>query len=289
MYIAPEVLQAGIKRTRPDYNEKADLWSVGVITYLLVSGMIPFYAPTPQEIFQIVLTTPHSLSHPSWDPISPEAKDFVNRLLTKYPDHRPSASEDLSHPWMQLCNNPDDDDDVDLPSTLEGLRKFNAQQKLKGAMYGVEATFRMAYLSKLTAGNLKPNSNVLQKISQNGDSLSTIDLSGNYLGAKGLVALCDSLTSCAGVTTLILTNVILTDEQLDKLIPYFLRPTSTITSLICDSNDLTHTGGRILFNLARGRPSFVKITAENNRIKQSILTKLAEQCKLNRMAAGLPQ
>lgn len=332
LYIAPEVIEAGMHKTRPHYNEKADLWSAGIICFLLLTGMIPFFGKTPHEIFNVVLTTNHNFNHKSWEPISAAGKDFVNRLLVKDPAARMGAAEALAHPWMRLSAGPDAQEDIDLPETREGLKTFNAQTKLKGAIYGVEAMFKLAYLSRCTLVKVKPNSQVLAKLSQLADydadlaaagedgrgdqhvspsstaadeknnnnsnankkdptrhintRLKEVDLSGNYLGQKGLQALADTLTAASDVEVLNLTNCLLEDRDIDALIPFFIRPTCRLTTLICDSNELSHAGGRLLVELARARPQFTHISAERNRIKGSIMERLAHQCVLNRDLAA---
>lgn len=69
-YIAPEVLSK-------NYNTKADVWSIGVITYIVLCGLPPFNAATDQEIMKKVKIGKFSFSDPSWNNISDVAKDFV--------------------------------------------------------------------------------------------------------------------------------------------------------------------------------------------------------------------
>eukprot|EP00178_Gracilaria_changii_P009440 TRINITY_DN2762_c0_g1_i1.p1 TRINITY_DN2762_c0_g1~~TRINITY_DN2762_c0_g1_i1.p1 ORF type:complete len:258 (-),score=46.40 TRINITY_DN2762_c0_g1_i1:159-932(-) len=69
-YIAPEVLNK-------KYNEKCDLWSIGVITYIILSGMPPFNGNTDQEIMKKVKIGKFSFSDPCWGSITDKAKDFI--------------------------------------------------------------------------------------------------------------------------------------------------------------------------------------------------------------------
>lgn len=78
-YVAPEVLHRA-------YNVEADMWSVGVITYILLCGSRPFWARTESGIFRSVLRAEPNFDDTPWPNISPEGKDFVKRLLNK--DHR---------------------------------------------------------------------------------------------------------------------------------------------------------------------------------------------------------
>ncbi len=83
-YIAPEVLN---KR----YTKACDLWSVGVITYILLSNTPPFNAATDVEVLEVVKTGKFDFSAPIWESISASAKDFISQLLQLDPTARPTA------------------------------------------------------------------------------------------------------------------------------------------------------------------------------------------------------
>ena len=92
-YIAPEVLAKA-------YGPKCDIWSCGVITYIVLSGIPPFNGSSDQEIMKKVKIGKFSFSDPVWNSISDKAKDFITTLLTKDPKQRPTAEEALQHPWI---------------------------------------------------------------------------------------------------------------------------------------------------------------------------------------------
>lgn len=73
-YIAPEVLDGR-------YNEKCDLWSIGVITYMLLSGKAPFYGETDEKIYKMVKAGDVKFAHSSWSTVSKEAQGFIMSLL----------------------------------------------------------------------------------------------------------------------------------------------------------------------------------------------------------------
>lgn len=93
-YVAPEVLHRS-------YNLEADIWSIGVMTYILLCGSRPFWARTESGIFRSVLRADPNLNDSPWPTVSPEAKDFVKRLLNKDHRKRMTAAQALAHPWLR--------------------------------------------------------------------------------------------------------------------------------------------------------------------------------------------
>lgn len=87
-YIAPEVLAGG-------YNQAADVWSAGVILYILLSGMPPFCGKTKSKIFEAVRAANLRFPSEPWDNISASAKDLIKRMLCVDPLKRLSAAEVL--------------------------------------------------------------------------------------------------------------------------------------------------------------------------------------------------
>jgi len=93
-YVAPEVLQA------TGYGPEVDMWSIGVITYILLCGFPPFYGDTIPEMFEQIMSGNFDYPEEYWDNISSNAKDFINKLLKVNPKERLSAEDALKHPWL---------------------------------------------------------------------------------------------------------------------------------------------------------------------------------------------
>ncbi|KAJ3367079.1 hypothetical protein GGF32_000141 [Allomyces javanicus] len=94
-YLAPEVL------SNLGHNTPADMWSLGCVTYVLLSGNMPFFAETTGGIFEKILKGEYEFDPECWDEVSANAKDFVRKLLTLDPDERMTAEEALRHPWLE--------------------------------------------------------------------------------------------------------------------------------------------------------------------------------------------
>ncbi|CAH8371521.1 unnamed protein product [Eruca vesicaria subsp. sativa] len=92
-HVAPEVLHRS-------YGTESDMWMVGVLAYVLLSGSRPFWGLTEYDIFRAVLKTEPSFDEAPWPSLSPDAVDFVKRLLNKDYRKRLTAAQGLCHPWL---------------------------------------------------------------------------------------------------------------------------------------------------------------------------------------------
>ncbi|KAF3685854.1 Phosphoenolpyruvate carboxylase kinase 1 [Capsicum annuum] len=93
-YVAPEVLLG------KEYNEKVDVWSMGVILYIMLSGVPPFYGETPTETFQAVIRGNLRFPTKLFRSVSSEAKDLLRKMICKDVFKRYSAEQVLRHPWV---------------------------------------------------------------------------------------------------------------------------------------------------------------------------------------------
>lgn len=93
-YAAPEIHQCDMVST------VTDMWSVGVLAYVLLSGLNPFTAETNQQMIDNISNAAYSYDDESFKQVSVESLDFTDRLMTKERKHRMTAAEALAHPWL---------------------------------------------------------------------------------------------------------------------------------------------------------------------------------------------
>ncbi|CAH8275791.1 unnamed protein product [Arabidopsis lyrata] len=120
-YVAPEVL-------RRSYGKEIDIWSAGIILYILLCGVPPFWAETEKGIFDEIIKGEIDFESQPWPSISESAKDLVRKLLTKDPKQRISAAQALEHPWIKGGEAPDKPIDS---AVLSRMKQFRAMNKLK--------------------------------------------------------------------------------------------------------------------------------------------------------------
>jgi len=118
-YVAPEVLSA------TGYDKEVDLWSVGVITYLLLCGFPPFYGESLPEVFEQIMKAEFDFPAPYWTDISKNAKDLIQKLLVVDAKKRLTATQALSHPWISAGGA-----DVKLNLKSDKAVQYSSQRKL---------------------------------------------------------------------------------------------------------------------------------------------------------------
>lgn len=113
LYIAPEVISGS-------YDEKCDIWSCGVLMYMMLSGTPPFNGSSRQEVMAKIKKGKFTFSGKIWTLISEEGKDLIKKMLTLDPARRPSCREVLSHPWFTK----DEFGKADNLMIFENMRKY---------------------------------------------------------------------------------------------------------------------------------------------------------------------
>jgi calcium-dependent protein kinase len=123
-YTAPEVLNN-------NYNEKCDLWSCGVMMYLMLCGKQPFNGDNDDEIYEKIRLCKIDFNDEEWDNISNDAKDLIKKLLIKDTNKRYSAKKALSHPWIVKNKNQVKIDNNKFAEIVTNLRNYSARLKLQ--------------------------------------------------------------------------------------------------------------------------------------------------------------
>lgn len=166
-YVAPEVL------TSNGHGKPCDIWSLGVITYTLLSGYSPFVADSVEHFLQECTAGryPVEFQKPYWDNISDKAKNFILRAMTLEPHRRPTAEELLKDEWITSAVKQTKD-------LLPGVKKaYNARTKFRDAVEIVKLNNRIAKLRRMYCENNQDNGvdESETDIEENGSSASSMD------------------------------------------------------------------------------------------------------------------
>ena len=158
-YISPEVLDGF-------YDEKCDIWSAGVILYILLCGYPPFNGNDDDEIFESIKKRKFVYPDAEWANISKEAKDLINKMLSD-PLTRLTAEQVLGHPWLvnQLNKNTKA---KEIKLNFNTFKTYSGANKLSRAV--------LTYIaSRLTDDEVKKLKDAFQKIDVNGDGMLTLE------------------------------------------------------------------------------------------------------------------
>lgn len=125
-YCSPEIMNAS-------YDYRADYWSLGIMMHILLVGRPPFFSEDLNALAEKVRTKKLDFESSKWEAISSEAKDLLNRLLTKDPGLRATAAEALEHPWIKMYK----DTKADSPQNSSRERS-NSSLSTSGSLEGME-------------------------------------------------------------------------------------------------------------------------------------------------------
>ncbi|XP_041454022.1 serine/threonine-protein kinase H1-like [Lytechinus variegatus] len=115
-YISPEIL------LRKPYTQSVDLWAIGVVAYILLSGRMPFDDDNRTRLYRKILRAKYSFTGDPWKDVSPAGKDFIDKLLVINPSERMTASQAMKHPWIVT---------MAAQSSLKNLQRSISQNWLK--------------------------------------------------------------------------------------------------------------------------------------------------------------
>ncbi|CAE8609388.1 unnamed protein product [Polarella glacialis] len=151
-YIAPEVIAGS-------YGPKYDIWSCGVVLYIMLSGAPPFVGDTDASILEAVQRGEVGFEGAAWSPISQDAKALVLSMLTKHEDLRPNTTQALAHAWLKRG---DPTGKQPLPSVVKKLQCFNSARRLKKICLTMIAT-------QLQEKDLQELQKYFKSLDKNGD------------------------------------------------------------------------------------------------------------------------
>eukprot|EP01117_Protostelium_nocturnum_P007098 TRINITY_DN2544_c0_g1_i1.p1 TRINITY_DN2544_c0_g1~~TRINITY_DN2544_c0_g1_i1.p1 ORF type:complete len:375 (-),score=122.20 TRINITY_DN2544_c0_g1_i1:39-1163(-) len=126
-FLAPEIAK------EQHYNKSVDIWSLGVVLYIMLSGFPPFSAQTEERLFALICEGKVEFPDVCWRKVSSLAKDFVTRLLTVEPAKRLTAEQALRHPWLVGMNTGDQSEkEKEKEKEKEILCKASPDQNRRG-------------------------------------------------------------------------------------------------------------------------------------------------------------
>ena len=157
-YVSPEVLNG-------KYDEKCDIWSAGVILYIMLSGDPPFNGDNDNEIYRNIMKKKFEFPENEWKNISNDAKDLISHMLCE-PDKRFTAQEVLQHNWI-VKEAPNSKGNINNLN-INTLKKYTEENKLKKAI--------LTYIaSRLNDNEVKTLKEIFENLDINKDGTLTLD------------------------------------------------------------------------------------------------------------------
>ena len=152
-YVAPEIL------TGTPYDESADMWSVGVILYILLGGYPPFIDDNQRRLFRKIRKGQYEFHEEYWGPVSDDAKNLISSLLCVKSEQRLTAREALQCNWIALASDASLEKN-DMMDNLIAMRRFNGKRKFRAAVKSVIAVNKLQNF--LAFDTFQPGSDLLE-------------------------------------------------------------------------------------------------------------------------------
>lgn len=127
-YIAPEVLN------NIGYGKEVDMWALGVVMFILLSGCPPFFDDSIQSLFKLIRSGIFQFYRPEFDSVSDDAKDMIRRLLSVDKDTRMTSGEVMEHPWMKTAPG----HATHLKHFQANMHSYNVRRKFRGVVHGIQ-------------------------------------------------------------------------------------------------------------------------------------------------------
>lgn len=165
-YVSPEILK------RENYDESVDIWSIGVVLYIVLCGYPPFTSNVRSVLYKQICKGEYAYESPFWDDISSSAKSLVDGCLQVDPAKRFTAFDILNHPWIKDPNKLESSNTFDK-SHLKRIALFNGRQKLQKTINSIILAIRVKNIidQQIRKSESPPSKNKLIQEKDNNDNI----------------------------------------------------------------------------------------------------------------------
>jgi len=177
-YVAPEVLM------RHGYGFECDVWSAGVILYIMLCGTPPFGHASIMIKFDRIKKGMYSFPESHWEGVSEEAKDMVSCMLMVDPTERQTCKQALEHPWLKRLAS-DQLPTSNMPMMQKRLREWHAGRKLMAAIHTVTALHRMTQEIDIDPPSKEQGERFLKELKERPEKLDELRQSFSLLDRDG--------------------------------------------------------------------------------------------------------